>query len=167
MAGLANYCPDEVDVLLAGFIPVKGFLDGTFIEITKDVQPFQTRVSADGQVMRLYQQSDVYTLTLTLMSTSETNDVLTKLWQLDEITQKGKFPVLVKDKTGTDLFFSTTSWVEVVPGIVKSNNIEGRSWTLKSIEASINIGGNISPSGLIQDLSNMAVSALPSLGGIF
>jgi hypothetical protein len=34
---VASYCPDEVMALVAGFIPLSGFVDGTFIEITKDV----------------------------------------------------------------------------------------------------------------------------------
>ena len=141
MSGIANYCPDEVSVLLAGFIPLDGFIDGTFIEITKDVQPFRSVTSADGKVSRLYSQSGVYNVSLTLMSTSGGNDILTKLWQLDEITQKGKFPLLIKDKTGT--------------------------WVLKSVESVINVGGNQKASDLINDITNIAVGALPSIRGIF
>lgn len=163
---IANYCPDDVSVLLAGFIPVEGFVNGGFVNVSREAQPFTTTVSADGVVSRLYNKSAVYNVTLTLMSTSGTNDVLTKLWQLDEITQMGKFPLLIKDRSGTDLFFSATTWIERVPDMSMGEVITERTWTLKSVEASINIGGNESTSGLIQDLTNLAVRALPSLGGI-
>ena len=166
MSGIANYCPDEVSVLLAGFIPASGFIEGTFVDISKDTPPFSSVVSADGTVSRLYNDNSVYTIALTLMSTSDTNDALTKLWQLDEITQRGKFPLLIKDKSGSDLFFSTTTWIEGLPGIVKTETIEGRTWVLKSSQAVINIGGNAEPSGIINDLVNTAVSALPSLRGV-
>lgn len=164
---LASYCPDEVNILLAGMIKVEGLFDGAFIDITKEVQPFQSMISADGQVSRLYSLSAVYNVSITLMSTSESNDALTKLWQLDEITQMGKFPLLIKDNSGSDLFFSATTWVEGLPSVVKSGEVEGRTWQLKSVEAVINIGGNQDESGIIGDLANMAISALPSLGGIF
>lgn len=164
---IANYCPDEVHVLLAGFIPVTGFFDGTFVEITKEQAPFRSVTSADGVTSRLYTQSGVYNVTLTLMSTSPSNDALTKLWQLDEISQKGKMPILIKDMSGSDLFFSATAWVEGLPSLMKSGTIEGRVWTIKAVEAGINFGGNDGTSGLIEDLSNMAINALPSLRGIF
>ena len=167
MSGLANYCPDEVSVLLTGFIPVEGFFEGTFVEINRQAQPFKSVVSADGQVSRLYTQSSVYDVRLTLMSSSGSNGVLTKLWQLDEITQMGKFPLLMKDKSGSDLFFSATTWIEELPSMSKSEVVGSRTWVLRSVEASINIGGNQGESGILQDLANLAIGALPTLGGRF
>lgn len=166
MAGIFNYNPDEVNVLLAGFIPLGGMVDGTFIEITKDVLPFSSARTADGTVSRLYNNDQTYTISLTLHSASEYNDVMTKLWQLDEITQMGKFPILIRDNSGTDLFFSTTTWIEGIPPIVKSTGIEGRTWLLRSSQAVINVGGNAEPSSLLQDIVNIASSALPIVEGI-
>lgn len=164
---IANYCPDEVNVLLAGFIPVTGFFDDTFVEIVKEESPFRSTTSADGVTSRLYTQNSVYNITLTLMSTSPSNDALTKLWQLDEITQKGKIPILIKDGSGSDLFFSPTAWVEGLPSMEKSTTIDGRVWTIKAVDSGINFGSNKEVSGIIEDLSNIAINALPSLRGIF
>lgn len=161
-----NYAPDSVNVLVAGFIPLQGFSDSTFIEISKDVLPFTAVRTADGTVSRIYNRDATYTIRITLNSGSGSNDVLTKLWQLDEITQKGKFPLLIKDLSGTDLFFSTTTWIEETPAMVKTASIEDRTWVLRSTQAVINIGGNEEASGLIDDLVNIAASALPILEGI-
>jgi hypothetical protein len=166
MAEIASYTPEEVNVLLAGFIPIKGFADGTFISITKDVMPFSSRRTADGTVSRAYHNDQTYTLALTLHSASEFNDIMTKLWQLDEISQVGKFPILIKDNSGTDLFFSTTTWIETIPEIVKSTAIDNRTWIMRSSQAVINIGGNAEPSSLIDDIVNLAASALPIVEGI-
>lgn len=163
---IANYCPDNVNVLLAGFIPLTGFVDGTFVQISKDAMPFQSVRTADGVVSRLYSNDQTYTISLTLHSASKGNDALTKLWQIDEITQRGKFPLLVKDSSGSDLFFSTTTWVEQVPAISKSTGIEGRTWVLRSSQAVINVGGNEDASSLLQDLVNIASSAAPILEDI-
>lgn len=163
---IANYCPDEVNVLLAGFINISGFVDGTFVDISKDVVPFSSVRTADGTVARMYNNDQTYTITLTLHCGSSSNDLLTKLWQLDEITQKGKFPLLIKDFSGSDLFFSTTTWIEGVPTISKSNGIDSRVWVLRSSQATINVGGNMEPSKLLQDIANLAISSLPAIEGI-
>jgi hypothetical protein len=166
MASIANYCPDDVNVLVAGLLNIKGFVDGTFITIDKDVMPFKSVRTPDGTVARLYDNDQTYTIRITVHSGSNTNDFFTKLLLLDEITQKGKFPILVKDHSGTDLFFSTTTWIEEVPSMAKSSGIDARTWVLRSSQAVINYGNNEDPSGILQDLVNIASGALPILEGI-
>lgn len=163
---LFSYCPEEVNVLVAGFIPITGFVDGTFINITKDVMPFTSVRTPDGTVSRMYNNDQTYTIEISLYNGSQTNDVLTKLWQVDEITQVGKFPILVKDNSGTDLFFSTTTWIEQTPSMAKSSTVDTRTWVLRSSQAVINFGGNENVSNLINDLVNIATSGLPILEGI-
>lgn len=163
---LFSYCPEEVNVLIAGFIPITGFVDGTFINITKDVMPFTSVRTPDGTVSRMYNNDQTYTIEISLYNGSQTNDVLTKLWQVDEITQVGKFPILVKDNSGTDLFFSTTTWIEQTPSMAKSSTVDTRTWVLRSSQAVINFGGNENVSNLINDLVNIATSGLPILEGI-
>lgn len=166
MANLFNYSPESVVCLVAGIIPLNGLVEGTFITVTKDIMPFSSTRTPDGTVARLYNNDQTYTITLALHSGSESNDLMTKLWQLDEITQRGKFPLLIKDSSGTDLFFSTTTWIEQIPGIVKSVSVESREWVLRSSQATINIGSNMDPSSIIEDIINTALSAIPALEGI-
>lgn len=163
---LFTYIPESVVLLLAGIYPVRGFVDGTFIEVTKDVVPFTSRRTSDGTVSRLYNNDQTYAIDITLHNGSEANDFLTKLWQLDELTQRGKFPVMIKDPSGSDLFFSTTTWIEGIPPLVKSSGISERTWTLRSSQAIINIGSNQDPSSIVGDLINIATSALPSIEGL-
>lgn len=166
MAQLATYMPEEVTILLAG-IPVSGFIQGSFISVDKDVKPFTSKRTADGTVSRMYNNDQTYTITLTLYSGSDSNQLLTRLWQLDEITQRGKFPLMIKDGSGSDLFFSTTTWIEGIPSLVKSNQYEPRAWTLRSSSAIINIGGNGDAESILNDIVSIAASALPALNGLF
>lgn len=166
MTNLATYIPEDVTILLAGIIPVSGYVDGSFVSVSKDVKPFTSRRTADGTVSRLYNKDQTYTITISLYSGSDSNDALTKLWQVDEITQKGKFTLMIKDGSGSDLFFSTTTWVEGLPVLTKGTTFDTRTWTLRSSSAVINIGGNGSPESLLNDLVNIAASALPALEGI-
>lgn len=166
MTTLFNYIPESVVCLVAGVLPVEGYVDGTFINIEKIKVPFQSITTPDGTTARLQNEDKTYNVSITLHNGSSSNDVLTKLWQLDEITGRGKFPLLIRDGSGSDLFFSTTTWIEQPPSIVKSNGIDGRTWVLKSAYAIINIGGNDSPSDIVDDIVNIALSSLPSLTGL-
>ena len=166
MASIFNYSPDEIEVVVAGILNASGFADGSFINIIKDEMPYRSRTTADGQTTRVYRNSQAYTVEFTFHIGSTTNDFLTKLWQLDEITQKGKFALLVKDGNGTDLFFSATSWIEGLPNLNKSTNVDTRTWRIKCSSAVINFGNNSDGSSVVQDLLNIAASALPALEGI-
>ena len=163
MTTLFNYVPESVQCIIAGFIPIEGFVDGTFISVDKDEMPYSSVRMPDGTIARKYNNSQTYTITITLHNGAETNNLLTKLWQVDEITQRGKFPLLIKDQSGSDLLFSTESWIEGVPSLTKSNAIDSRVWVIKSAYAVINIGGNEEVSSLLEDITNIAVSALPGL----
>jgi len=85
MATIASYCPDIVDVLVAGFIKVDGFVDGTFVQIDKDEMPYSSIRMPDGTVSRKYNNSQTYTITITLHSAADANNLFTKLWQIDEV----------------------------------------------------------------------------------
>lgn len=163
---LFTYIPESVVVLIAGILPVEGFVDGTFISITKDVMPFTSVRTPDGTVSRMYNNDQTYTINLTLHSGSNSNDVLTKFWQLDEITQRGKFPLLIKDNSGSDLFFSTNTWIEQLPSMSKSASVDERTWVLRSSQAVVNYGSNEDVSSILEDLINAAISAVPALEGI-
>ena len=164
MPTIFNYCPESVNCLIGGIIPVEGFVDGTFISVDKDEMPYSSIRMPDGTVARKKNTSQTYTITITLHNGAETNNLLTKMWQIDELTDRGKFPLLIKDQSGSDLLFSTESWIEGIPSMTKSNAIDSRVWVIKSAYAVINIGGNESPSDLINDIVNIAASALPGLG---
>lgn len=166
MADIFNYAPDQVSCLIGGILPVSGFVDGTFISVTKDLVPFSSGRSSDGMVGRIYNNDQTYTITLTLHCGSPSNDVLTKFWQLDEISQKGKFSLFVKDRSGSDLLFSTNTWIEGLPTMSKSTSVDTRVWVLRSSQAIINYGSNSDEESLVQDLVNLAIGALPALQGI-
>lgn len=162
---LANYSPESVSCLAFG-IPLNGFSDGTFINISKDKVAYGSTETTDGQVARIYTNSQTYTISLTFHRGSTSNDILTKLWQLDELSQVGKFPLFIKDLSGTDLFFSTSTWIEGVPNMVQSTNFDTRTWILKSSQAVINIGSNQDASGILQDLINLASGAASIIEGV-
>ena len=163
---LANYIPEDVTITVAGLVTLEGLVDGTFVRVTKDVIPFAARRTTDGTVSRLYNRDATYTVEITLYSGSDSNDIMTKLWQLDEISQMGKFPLMIKDRSGTSLFFSATSWIQDIPPLVLSSGFEQRTWVIRSSQGAINIGGNTERGDALDSIISIATSALPSLQGL-
>ena len=166
MAELAHYSPEDVSILVAGFIPITGLVSGTFLSISKNLQPFTTQRTTDGQVARLRNNDQTYTITMTLHSASESNEVMDKLWKFDELLLKGKFPLLIKDTTGSSLFFSATTWIESVPTLQFAETITERVWVLRSSQAGINFGGNADASSVLEDLFNTVASIAPGYASL-
>ena len=166
MAQLANYIPEDVTITVAGFVSLEGLADGTFVTITKDVVPFSSRRTADGTLSRLYTSDTTYTVAVSLYSGSGSNDTLTRLLQVDEISQMGKFPIMIKDSSGTSLFFAATAWIQDIPELTLSNTFEVRTWVFKATQAALNVGGNEERGSAIDSLVSIAASALPALGGM-
>lgn len=149
---IALYSPEDVVVLLAGFINISGFASGKFISVSKDVGIFSTRESSDGVVSRNHAKSGVYTVNLTLASTSESNQALSIAASLDNATKMGMFPFIIKDTLGSTLFFSPKSWIENMPDTPFDVDVTERQWNIKCANAVLMVGGNESPSSMISDL---------------
>lgn len=163
MTTLAHYSPEDIIVLVAGAIPIAGMAEGTFVSITKEDAPFTTKTTADGVVSRNYTNSQVYNITLTLHQASSSNDVLTKLWLIDEATQRGKFSILIKDPLGSSLFHSNVGWVSKTPQLEFGDKISNREWTITCTQATINYGGNEDSALLLEDLMSTPLGRIPSI----
>jgi hypothetical protein len=157
---LWTYSPEDVVITIGGFYSIEGIPEGTFVDVKKDLMPFTAVRSTDGAVARTKVINTTYTIELSIMQSSPSNDMLTRLWQLDELTSQGKFPLLIKDTRGTGYFFSTETWIEGVPTLNFSSIRESQVWTLRSDMGYLHIGGN-SENTAIEDVADLALSGLP------
>ena len=164
---LATYSPEDVIVSIAGFLPIEGLTEGTFISVSKDTPYFTTKESSDGVVSRVAHKSGLYTVQLTLMGTSPSNEVLTRMALLDNKTHIAKFPLIIKDTRGSTLLFSTSSWIESNPTTDYSIAVDNRIWSIKCAKAVLTVGGNTEQSDLMDDAIATISGLLPSLGTIF
>lgn len=156
------YSPKDVILLLGGFYPVDGYSSDTFIRIKKDVKPFDTMKSMDGEMARVYRKDEGYIVEITLAQSSPTNDILSSLYNIDIATQVGKFPLLIKDTKGTTTFFAGTAWVEDIPDVTFAGNLTERTWVIGTSEAALNVGGN--SNDLALQLLGLGTASLPLLG---
>lgn len=160
MAKLLTYSPIDVSVSIAGLHTLQGYSEDTFINITKDVKPFDIIRAMDGSIARIYRHDEGFKLELTIAQSSPSNNILSALYNLDTATRIGKFPVFVTDNRGSTRFFALTCWVENIPEVTFSNKMETRTWTLACTQGSITVGGNAEQS-LIEQALDFGSSLLP------
>lgn len=162
MATIALYSPKDVTVLLGGFYKLDGYASDTFINIRKDVKPFDAMKSMDGEQSRIYRKDEGYTVELTLAQSSAANNILSAIYNVDVATQMGKFPLFIKDLKGSTTFFAGTAWIEDIPDTSFGAELTTRTWVIGTSEAGLNIGGNQENSTVL-DIIGIGSSALPIL----
>lgn len=162
MGNLTTYSPSDIVVSLAGMHTVVGYADGTFVRILKEMKPFEKQRSMGGEISRIYSQDDAFKVELSLMQSSGSNNILSMLYNIDIATRVGKFPLIIKDSRGQTNFVALTAWVEQVPDVTFSKNLEVWTWTFGCTEATLMIGGN-GDTGLIEDALMIGTASLPLL----
>lgn len=160
---LATYSPEDVTVVIAGFIHITGFASDTFLNIQKYSDTFTERESSDGVTYRLHKKSDLYKVTLTLAQTSDSNQVLTYIHKVDEVSKAGKFPLIIKDHSGSSLFFASQCWIRSIPDSDFSTEINTREWELSCYGGQFNVAGNYGQSEVYEDVLRIGAGIL---GGV-
>lgn len=133
--------PKNVIITIGG-VPMSGFADGTFLEITPDTQQFTKVIGADGFATRVKTNNYGAVMTLTLSQSSPSNDVLSSLLAADRLSNTGVVPILVRDLSGTTVIFSATGWIQQFPDTSYANTINNRAWVLDLVDIDVFIGGN-------------------------
>lgn len=159
---IQTYSPENVTILIAGVYRVEGLMAGSFLTISKNSPISIAERTADGKIARLINKDDSYSVAITLTSTAEANDFLTKLALIDRATNKGIFPIFIKDTTGSSMFFSPSAWIENMPNQEFTDEISPRTWTFRCTQCVENIGSNGSESGILEDLFNLVSNAAPA-----
>ena len=138
---IRTYDPSEVIVTIGG-VPMSGFTDGTFVEIARNEATWTLVVGADGYATRGKTNNFSGQLTLTLKQSSPSNDVLSGLMVLDELSNSGIFPVLIKDLSGNSTYFSGQGWVQQWPSSTFDKAITDRSWVIELATLDLFVGSN-------------------------
>ena len=141
MAGVRTYDPSQV-IVTVNSIPISGFTEGTFVEIAREEQSFTKVVGADGLVTRAKTNNYSGSLTITLKQSSPSNDVLSGLITLDELTNAGIFTVLVKDLSGNSVYFSAQAWIRQWPTSTFAREVTDREWILDLANINLFVGSN-------------------------
>jgi hypothetical protein len=160
---LASYSPEDVTIVIAqGNLShvVNGYVDGTFLTISRLVLASEPYSGSDVSNARVVRSNKNSTLTLSLMMTSESNDILGQLLRNDEQTRDNTnlFSMTIKDNTGRSIYFSRQCYIGNNPDSTYSNAIDSRDWSIHAVKLEQVQGGNA-------EFSPATAADYQSLGG--
>ena len=141
--GLKTYSADEVIVVYGNTLVNEGLADGTFVSVEWDEDAFSLSIGADGEGTRSKTNNRGATITLTLMQTSDINDLLSTQYLLDLNTPGGvTSPFLVKDSNGRTLMAAEECWIQRAANVEYGREAGEREWVLRTSSLVPFIGGN-------------------------
>lgn len=136
-----TYDPKQIIVTVGG-VPISGYTEGTFVTISRDEDTWTKNVGADGLVSRVKTNNFTGSVVITLKQTSPSNDYLSGLIAVDEVTNIGVVPVLIKDLSGNSTYFSATGWVKKYSDSTFAKEIGDREWTIDLSTLDLFVGSN-------------------------
>ncbi|MFX0205153.1 MAG: DUF3277 domain-containing protein [Candidatus Hodarchaeota archaeon] len=138
-----TYDPSQIIVTFGG-VPISGFDDGTFISVAPSSDYFTKKSGADGEVARAKSNDYTDEVTITLMSSSASNDYLSGIVLLDRTSNTGVLPLQILDLNGTTLHFWPSAWIKSRPTSDFGKEITSRAWVFDTGNSMVsNVGGSI------------------------
>lgn len=154
MAAVLTYTPSDVVITISGYI-VTGVVSAS---ISWNAETFKKISGIRGQVTRVQNKDSSASLTLELLQTSSTNDVLTELIILDKSYQSSRLQVSVTDTSGRTKISSSDAFVASLPEVSFSDGFSNRVWTIHMLSTTdSHVGGNAKQ---FPDIFNAAGDAL-------
>lgn len=158
------YAPKAVKVLIAGLYSISGFADNSSVRVSKNQEPVSLSVGAQGSTERTQTANRSYRITLSLQSSSPSNDILTALYSIDDASGRLTFPIYVVDDSGTSKFTALECWVAGIPDISFSNSTQSREWILECSKGVYGLGGNATDSDILTQAANLS-TLISQVGG--
>ena len=138
---MKTYDPKKV-IVIFGARRLKGMSEDSIVSIEPQGDGLQTYVGADGDVARSLDPDATYEVTVSLNTTSGSNDYLSNMYNYDRETGNGIAPLLIKDLAGTTLFSAPEAWVANMPEASRGLTVDKQEWVFHTgqVEDAI-IGG--------------------------
>ena len=138
---MKTYDPKKI-IIIFGVRQLTGMSEDSIVSIKPNGEGLQTYVGADGEVARSLDPDATYEVTVSLNTTSNSNDYLSNMYNYDRETGNGIAPLLIKDLAGTTLFSAPEAWVSNMPEASRGLTVDKQEWVFRTgqVEDAI-IGG--------------------------
>lgn len=151
---LATFAPNRVQIVISqestglNYV-LSGFSEDSIVSIERASQSFSLYVGADNTTTRVFNANNAANITLTLAQTSESNDVLSGLYNSDVNNLSGLFSIMVKDTSGRSYYFAEEAYIGTIPTSGFANSMQTREWVISAADMEHVVGGNakFSPAG--------------------
>lgn len=144
MAGKTHvYDAASVVVVFAG-IPIQGLSEDSVVEIAYNEDAFTLQMGVDGDGTRSKTNNRSAQVTMSLMQSSLTNDLLNAVHQIDLNTPNGLGigPLLIKDLNGRSLHAAEKAWIMKSPDAAFGKEAGPREWVIETANLISTYGGN-------------------------
>lgn len=134
----------ELTVVI-GVTPISGLSDGDSVTARRGAPLYNSRAGNDGAVGRARVTDKRGQVEVHLLQTSEVNDVLSALFNMDSLSEEGQFvgPIIVKDLSGTTVIQAGQAWLMNVGDVgFESGAVGERVWTFEAADLKFWVGGN-------------------------
>ncbi len=140
------YDSNEVTAIICG-LPIesgRGEEGGSFLKVAMLTDAFVDVVSLDGEATRSKTNDNRADVTLTLMSSSSSNALLSALHVADKAAGNGAGvgPLLIKDNQGNTLYAAPSCWIVKFPDFDFAQKATPVEWTIRVASLIAFIGGN-------------------------
>ena len=143
----STFAPNDVTVVISqGDFShvVSGFSEDSIVTIERNSDTFSLYTGADDTNTRIYQANTSGMITLPLQQTSNSNDILSQLYENDRASRdsSGMFAITVKDNSGRSVFFAEEAFIGRVPDASFGNSMNLREWQIQAVRLKVTFGGN-------------------------
>ena len=142
MSDVLTYNPKK-NIIIYGAKQLTGFAEDDMITIKPLGDGMQIFSGADGEVGRSIDPNSTYEVTVSLATSSKSNDYLSNCFNKDRKTGNDMLPLIIKDLSGSTLFFAKQAWIKNFPESKRGRKISNQDWTFNTgqVDDPI-IGGN-------------------------
>jgi len=131
-------------ISIAGQPIDSGLASGTFLSIEPASKDWETKVGADGEVVRYKTNDKRAIIKLTLMQTSSGNDILSQLREADLASSNGAGigAFVARDLSGRTVARASACWVKGAPTVERGLEAGEVEWELECAALEITVGGS-------------------------
>lgn len=137
-----TYDPAKVDVIFGTDI-LSGFGPDTKISVAYEEDSWVTTIGVNGEGTRSKSNNRSATITVTLMQSSDSNQFLSAIAEIDRLTNGGALPLTIRDSSSQGTFhFAESAWIQKVPDAEYGIEIGTREWVFATDVLVSNLAGN-------------------------
>jgi len=139
-----TYSPSDISITFAG-VPIEGFSSDNVVRINRIDPIYTSKRAMDGSVSVTKQKYSKWQVSIFLAQSSESNDLLNGVQKLlfsSDIKELQYLPLIIKDNSGTTMFFAKDVWIEQLPELEFGQSLATREWVFMCNDVECIIGGN-------------------------
>lgn len=113
-------------------IAITGFAEDTFLVIAREGNTFSFKKGADGTVARSNQNGTTFSVKITLLASSPSNDRLLTVMNDDIKNNDGVGHLHITEVGTGTLLFDAQAWIEKDPDASFGKDVGEREWTFRT-----------------------------------